>query len=153
IQATGIFGFHLATVDLRQSSDVHERVLDELMRHAKVTLDGKPVRYARLSEADRVRVLRQELREPRPMVSPWIDYSPETRKELDVLRTAAAGRARFGDGAIRQSIVSHTETLSDLLEVLVLQQETGLISPTVGESQPRGGLMVVPLFETIPDLE
>jgi len=153
IQAIEIFGFHLATVDLRQSSDVHERVLDELMRQARVTLDGKPVRYARLSEADRVRVLRQELREPRPMVSPWIEYSAETRKELAILRTAASCRARFGEGAIRQTIVSHTETLSDLLEVLVLQQETGLIAPTVGESTPRAGLMVVPLFETIPDLE
>uniref|UniRef100_UPI0033405CD5 phosphoenolpyruvate carboxylase n=1 Tax=Castellaniella defragrans TaxID=75697 RepID=UPI0033405CD5 len=153
IQAIEIFGFHLATVDLRQSSDVHERVMDELMRQAKVTLDGKAVRYARLSEADRVRVLRQELREPRPMVSPWIEYSAETRKELAILRTAASCRARFGEGAIRQSIVSHTENLSDLLEVLVLQQETGLIEPTVGESHPRAGLMVVPLFETIPDLE
>lgn len=153
IQATEIFGFHLATVDLRQSSDVHERVLDELMRQAKVTLDGKAVRYSRLPEADRIRVLRQELREPRPMVSPWVEYSAETQKELAILRMAASCRARFGNGAIRQTIVSHTETLSDLLEVLVLQQETGLIAPTVGDPQPRAGLMVVPLFETIPDLE
>ena len=152
-QAVEIFGFHLATVDLRQSSDVHERVLDELMRQAGVTLDGKAVHYARLAEADRVRVLRQELREPRPLVSPWIDYSAETTKELAILRMAADCRRRFGTAAIRQSIVSHTETLSDLLEVLVLQQETGLIAPTVGGAAPREGLMVVPLFETIPDLE
>lgn len=153
-QAVGIFGLHLATVDLRQSSDVHERVLDELMRHARVTLDGKPVRYARLSEADRVRVLRQELREPRPLVSPWIEYSAETTKELAILRMAADCRRRFGEAALRQAIVSHTETLSDLLEVLVLQQETGLIAPTTAsDPHPDSGLMVVPLFETIPDLE
>jgi len=152
-QAVEIFGLHLASVDLRQSSDVHERVLTELMQQAGVTLDGRRVHYGQLSEADRVRVLRQELREPRPLVSPWVTYSPETRKELDILRMAARCRERFGAEAIQQSIVSHTETLSDLLEVLVLQQETGLIDPTVNERIPQGGLMVVPLFETIPDLE
>ncbi|WP_424657673.1 phosphoenolpyruvate carboxylase [Castellaniella sp.] len=152
-QAVEIFGFHLATVDLRQSSDVHERVLDELMKQAEVRLDGQPVQYARLPEADRVRVLRQELREPRPLVSPWVEYSAETTKELAILRMAATCRQRFGAAAIRQAIVSHTETLSDLLEVLILQQETGLIAPTVGDSTPQEGLMVVPLFETIPDLE
>ncbi|WP_322996232.1 phosphoenolpyruvate carboxylase [Castellaniella sp.] len=152
-QAVEIFGFHLATVDLRQSSDVHERVLDELMRQAEVMLDGNAVHYAQLSEDDRVRVLRQELHEPRPLVSPWVDYSPETTKELAILRMAADCRRRFGTAAIRQSIVSHTETLSDLLEVLILQQETGLIAPTVNNARPQEGLMVVPLFETIPDLE
>ncbi len=153
LQAVAIFGFHLATVDLRQTSDVHERVLDELMHRARVMLDGKLVRYARLPEADRVRVLRQELREARPMVSPWMGYSAETTRELDILRMAADCRRRFGAAAIRQSIVSHTEALSDLLEVLVLQRETGLISPGEGDGTPRDGLMVVPLFETIRDLE
>src|SRR3546814_17542638 len=68
---------------------------------------------------------------------------------------AAACRGRFGVAAIRQTVVSHTETLSDLLEVLVLQQETGLIDPCAAPSSngPSQGLMVVPLFETIPDLE
>lgn len=152
-QAVEIFGFHLATADLRQSSDVHERVLTELMQHAEVTLDGKAVNYSQLSEADRIRVLQQELHEPRPMVSPWVEYSAETQKELAILRMAASCRARFGQAAIGQAIVSHTETLSDLLEVLVLQQETGLISPTANSQRPTAGLMVVPLFETIPDLE
>ncbi|CAM5180243.1 Phosphoenolpyruvate carboxylase OS=Castellaniella defragrans OX=75697 GN=ppc PE=3 SV=1 [Castellaniella defragrans] len=152
-QAVAIFGFHLATVDLRQSSDVHERVLDELMRTAKVLLDGKPVRYAQLSEPDRVRVLRQELREPRPLVSPWMEYSAETTGELRILRMAADCRQRFGQAAIGPSIVSHTETLSDLLEPLLLQQETGLIAPAAGDAAPDDGLMVVPLFETIPDLQ
>lgn len=152
-QAVEIFGFHLATVDLRQSSDVHERILTEIMQYAEVTLDGKAVNYAELSENDRIRVLRQELHEPRPMVSPWLEYSPETTKELAILRMAASCRARFGEAAIGQTIVSHTETLSDLLEVLVLQQETGLIAPSVNTGRPSSGLMVVPLFETIPDLE
>ncbi len=154
LQAVSIFGFHLATVDLRQSSDVHERVLTELFKAADVHFNGKAVDYATLSEGDRITLLRQELQQVRPLVSPWMSYSAETEKELAILRTAAAIRRTYGTNAIRQTIVSHTETLSDLLEVLVLQQETGLISPQAGGAgnKPRDGLMVVPLFETIPDL-
>lgn len=155
VQAVSIFGFHLATVDLRQSSDVHERVLTELFKAAKVRFKGKPVDYGRLHEADRNALLREEIQQTRPLVSPWVDYSAETQKELAILRMAAECRKKFGSAAIKQTIVSHTETLSDLLEVLVLQQETGLISPpgAAGPEHEPDGLMVVPLFETIPDLE
>ncbi len=154
LQAVSIFGFHLATVDLRQSSDVHERVLTELFGAAGVQWNGKAVDYAAMSEDDRNALLRHELRQVRPLVSPWISYSAETEKELAILRAAATIRQTYGKDAIRQTIVSHTETLSDLLEVLVLQQETGLISPASGGAshKPQDGLMVVPLFETIPDL-
>ncbi|WP_370246268.1 phosphoenolpyruvate carboxylase [Candidimonas sp. SYP-B2681] len=154
LQAVSIFGFHLATVDLRQSSDVHERVLNELFRSAQVRFNDKPVDYSALSEEDRISLLRQEFTEVRPLVSPWIAYSAETEKELSIFRSAAACRRRYGEKAIMQVVVSHTETLSDLLEVLVLQQETGLISPTPQNAfnKLHAGLMVVPLFETIPDL-
>ncbi len=155
IQAVGIFGFHLATLDLRQSSDVHERVIAELLHAANVQVDGQRVDYQALSEIDRVALLRDELRQVRPLVSPWVRYSPETEKELAIWRMAAACRAKFGRAAVRQAIISHTETLSDLLELVVLQQETGLIQPSLAQGAPAGGdgLMVVPLFETIPDLE
>ncbi|MEO6985658.1 MAG: phosphoenolpyruvate carboxylase [Paralcaligenes sp.] len=155
IQAVSVFGFHLATIDLRQSSDVHERVLTELFKAARARVNGEAVDYTALSEEDRVVLLRREIQETRPLVSPWITYSAETEKELAILRAAAAGRRRYGPQAIQQTIVSHTETLSDLLEVLVLQQETGLIVPPSVQvsAQPDQGLMVVPLFETIPDLE
>src|SRR5690606_6137772 len=121
---------------------------------AHVRLNNKPVNYSALSEEDRITLLRNEIRQIRPLVSPWITYTPETEKELAILRMAAACRRKYGSAAIRQSIVSHTETLSDLLEVLVLQQETGLIAPHAGKAsgRARDGLMVVPLFETIPDL-
>lgn len=174
-QAVRVFGFHLATVDLRQSSDVHERVLDELFSAAGVKLDGRPVNYLKLDERQRVELLRSELAQARPLYSPWLEYSEETKKELVVLQMAARCRERFGPSAIEQAIVSHTETLSDLLEVLVLQQETGLLRPNAGrqavdarrregsraghkaaqerEARLAGGVMVVPLFETIPDLE
>lgn len=162
IQAASVFGFHLATTDLRQSSDVHERVLTELFKTAGVRRGGRVVNYAALDEDDRIDLLREELRQVRPLVSPWVAYSAETRKELGILRAAAEGRRRYGSRAIEQTVVSHTETLSDLLEVLVLQQETGLITPFTapGKAGQRHenaghdqGLMVVPLFETIPDLE
>ncbi|MYN12906.1 phosphoenolpyruvate carboxylase [Pusillimonas sp. TS35] len=152
IQAVAIFGFHLATVDLRQSSDVHERVITELLHKAGVQWNGKPADYTKLNEEDRVALLRREIRELRPLVSPWIAYTPETEKELAILRMAAACRHKYGHAAIQQAIVSHTETLSDLLEVLVLQQETGLIAPMRDGDDAPAGLMVVPLFETIPDL-
>lgn len=153
-QAVAVFGFHLATLDLRQSSDVNERVIAELFKAADVKLDGKPVDYTRLDEAARIELLRREIRQPRPLASPWLRYSDETEKELGIWRMAAQCRRRFGERSIGQAIVSHTESLSDLLEVLLLQQETGVCAPP---GQPRhddgGGLMVVPLFETIPDLE
>src|SRR5690606_17778443 len=152
LQTVSVFGFHLATIDLRQSSDVHERVITELFKAAGVEHEGQPLQYDALSEADKVAVLRKELTQARPLVSPWLQYSDETRNELAILRNAAQARARFGAQAIEQTIVSHTETLSDLLEVLVLQQETGLIVPGQHDAL-RSGLMVVPLFETIPDLQ
>ena len=153
-QAVAVFGFHLATLDLRQSSDVNESVITELFNTAGVQSEGKTINYAALGEAERVALLRHEIRRPRPLVSPWLKYSEQTEKELAIWRTAAQCRRRFGERSIGQAIVSHTETLSDLLEVLLLQQETGVCAPP---GRPRhddgGGLMVVPLFETIPDLE
>src|SRR5690606_2999350 len=103
-QAVPVFGFHLATVDLRQSSDVHERVLDELFTAAQVSLDGRPVQYSKLDEAQRVALLRSELAQARPLYSPWIEYSPETTKELEILQTAARCRERFGARAIAQYV-------------------------------------------------
>lgn len=152
IQAVRVFGFHLATIDLRQSSDVHTRVLDELFSAAGCQHQGQVVRYSELKEQDKIEFLRAELRNARPLVSPWLEYSEETRKELAILRMAAQMRERFGAKLIQQYIVSHTEQLSDLLAVLVLQQETGLIKPQQ-RCPAMPAVMVVPLFETIPDLK
>jgi phosphoenolpyruvate carboxylase len=153
-RASDIFGFHLATLDLRQSSDVHERVLGELFRRAGVEPD-----YAVRSEAEKVALLQTELSHPRLLHSPWIDYSDETNSELGVMHAAREIRLRYGERAIRNYIISHTETVSDLLEVLLLQKETGLLFGEWDKPAPDGGmpalraeLMVIPLFETIPDL-
>ncbi|MEA3119265.1 MAG: phosphoenolpyruvate carboxylase [Paraburkholderia sp.] len=149
-RAAEVFGFHLATIDLRQSSDVHEAVIAELLERAGVEPD-----YALLSEADKLRVLLTELEQPRLLRSPYLEYSPLVTSELGVLEVARATRERFGAAAVRNYIVSHTETVSDLVEVLLLQKETGLLEGTLG-GRPAGtaknGLMAIPLFETIADL-
>jgi phosphoenolpyruvate carboxylase len=142
-RASEIFGFHLATLDMRQSSDVHERVLTELFAKSQVEQ-----RYADLAENDKINLLLAELTQPRLLYSPYLDYSDETDSELAILRAAREIRLRYGDRAIRNYITSHTETVSDLLEVLLLQKETGLLHADSAALE----LMVVPLFETIPDL-
>jgi phosphoenolpyruvate carboxylase len=151
-RASEIFGFHLATLDMRQSSDVHERVLGELFARA-----GAAANYAGLSEEEKVELLLGELGKPRLLYSPYLGYSAETESELAILRAARDIRQRYGERAIRNYIISHTETVSDLLEVLLLQKETGLLHADwkPGSShapEARTELMVIPLFETIPDL-
>ncbi|MCU6499980.1 phosphoenolpyruvate carboxylase [Rugamonas sp. A1-17] len=147
-RAADIFGFHLASLDMRQSSDIHERVLGELFAKA----GGQPD-YASLDEDAKVALLLSELAQPRLLYSPYIAYSAETDSELGVLRAARQIRALYGERAIRNYIISHTETVSDLLEVLLLQKEMGLLRLAAGENEPELDLMVIPLFETIPDLQ
>ncbi|MYM74739.1 phosphoenolpyruvate carboxylase [Duganella sp. FT134W] len=147
-RAADIFGFHLASLDMRQSSDIHERVLAELFSTAGVQAD-----YAALDEDAKIALLLGELAQPRLLNSPYINYSAETVSELGVLRAARQIRARYGARAIRNYIISHTETVSDLLEVLLLQKELGLLRLAAGQAEPELDLMVIPLFETIPDLQ
>jgi phosphoenolpyruvate carboxylase len=139
------FGFHGATLDLRQSSDVFEAVVAELLATAEACPD-----YRRLPEPERVRLLSRELGHARPLVAPHFRYTEQTRGELAVFHAARELRGRFGPAAIDKHIVSHTETLSDLLEVALIQKETGLLA---GTELRCCALMVVPLFETIDDLE
>ncbi|ACC71355.1 phosphoenolpyruvate carboxylase [Paraburkholderia phymatum] len=148
-RAAEVFGFHLASIDLRQSSDIHEAVIAELFKRAGVESD-----YAALSEAEKLRVLLAELAQPRLLRSPYVDYSNLVKSELGVLEQARVTREKFGARAVRNYIISHTETVSDLVEVMLLQKEAGLLQGTLGSAThpARAGLMVIPLFETIPDL-
>ena len=145
IRAVETFGFHLATLDLRQNSAVHERVVAELLRVAGVEPD-----YRSLSETERVSLLRRELAGQRLLSTPFADYSDETRSELEIVRAAAEAHGRYGPQAITTYIISKAESISDLLEVNILLKEAGLWRP--GEP-PHAGVMAVPLFETIGDLE
>jgi len=143
-RAVDTFGFHLATLDLRQNADVHARVVTELLRTAGVCDD-----YAALDEDARVELLGAELSHNRLLFSPFADYTPETQSEMAILRAAAAALQRFGDAAIRAYIVSKTSGVANLLEVYLLLKEVGVYIP--GEV-PTCPVMAVPLFETIADL-
>ncbi|GJG93457.1 phosphoenolpyruvate carboxylase [Cupriavidus pauculus] len=149
VRAIAIFGFHLASVDMRQVSDVHEAVIAELFKAAGIAPD-----YAALPEERKVELLLAELRQPRLLTLPWHGYSEQTRNELAIFAMARDLRARYGNRVARNYIISHTETLSDLVEVMLLQKETGMLRGTLGsKTDPaRMELMVIPLFETIEDL-
>ena len=149
-RAVEVFGFHLATVDLRQSSDQHERVVAELFAQARIEPD-----YTGLDESAKREVLMRQLRDARPLRVPDASYCEHTLGELTIFQTARSLRERFGEQAIRHYIISHTETVSDLLEVLLLQKEVGLMRGLLAEGTQGSAcndLIVVPLFETIEDL-
>jgi len=154
IRAVKVFGFHLASVDLRQSSDQHEEVVAEILSVAGIETD-----YHRLDEQRRVSLLVKLLSEPRPILIPGAQYGDLTCKELEVFRAALQVRQIYGQQSVVQYIVSHTESVSDLLEVYLLQKETGLMQGFLNghqagnpEQPATAALNVVPLFETIDDL-
>jgi phosphoenolpyruvate carboxylase len=144
--AVRVFGFHLATVDLRQNSAVHEAVVAELLRAAGVAGD-----YAALPEAEKIRVLTAEIDNPRPLVIADFAYADVTKSELAIFREARVTRERFGEAAIVNAIISKAESVSDLLEVALLQKEAGLVVRREGKCVGVA-LNIIPLFETIPDL-
>jgi phosphoenolpyruvate carboxylase len=143
-RAVETFGFHLATLDLRQNADVHARVVAELLKVAGVCEE-----YQALDEAARVLLLRRELTSERLLASPYATYSRETESELGIVHAAADAQRHYGAACIRTYIVSKCESVSDLLEVHVLLKEAGLYS---SRGSARTTIMAVPLFETIDDL-
>ncbi|HWL61195.1 MAG TPA: phosphoenolpyruvate carboxylase [Steroidobacteraceae bacterium] len=145
VRLVDVCGFHLATVDLRQNSDVHARVVGELLRVAGVEPD-----YAALDEPARVALLQRELSSPRLLWSEYENCSEETCSELAIVREAAAAHARYGCACITTYIISKAESVSDMLEVNLLLKEAGLYRPS---DPAQAAIMVVPLFETIGDLE
>jgi phosphoenolpyruvate carboxylase len=146
IRAVEVFGFHLATLDLRQSSDKHEAVVAELLAVARLAPD-----YAGLDEAQKRALLMGLLNDSRSLRVFGASYSELAQSEMAIFEAARVARSRFGVEAIRHYIISHTETVSDLLEVLLLQKEVGLMTHTL-DGPATNDLIVVPLFETIEDL-
>ncbi len=142
-RAVDCFGFHLARLDIRQNSAVHERTIAELMDAANPGMS-----YLALGEDARISLLTNELRSTRSLVSPFVKYSDETMGELNVFHAAAEAHARFGSDAIPQCIISMCKGMSDMLEVAVLLKEVGLVHPS-----GRSAINIVPLFETIEDLQ
>jgi phosphoenolpyruvate carboxylase len=147
LRAVEVFGFHLAKLDIRQNSVFHEKALSQLMTAAGI--DGSDL--AGWSETERLRFLDRELRSPRPFLHPTASAGPEANTVLECYRVLAAHIERYGTEGIGALIVSMTRRLSDLLIVYILAREAGLT-----RLMPDGLaclLPVVPLFETIDDLE
>ncbi|WP_423707890.1 phosphoenolpyruvate carboxylase [Undibacterium sp. WLX3042] len=143
-RAVRVFGFYLAPLDLRQNSDVHERVVAELLQAANPEID-----YLSLNEDQRIELLVKEISSARPLASPYLTYSEETQSELAIYRAAAKAKQRYGDGAVPNCIISKTDGVSDMLELALLLKEAGLLHPAEG----RLDVNIIPLFETIEDLQ
>jgi phosphoenolpyruvate carboxylase len=146
VRAVQVFGFHLATVDLRQSSDKHEEVIAELLATSRIEKN-----YSALDEIAKRTLLLKLLNDTRPLRVVGAVYSDHACSEIAIFEAARTARQRFGKAAILHYIISHTESVSDLLEVLLLQKEVGLMHGTLDDAS-TAELIVVPLFETIEDL-
>lgn len=144
IQAVHIFGFHLATIDLRQNSDVHEACVAELLKNA-----GIQAQYTALDEAARCALLMEQLHSPRTLSSQWLAQSELLRDELAIFHAARELRARFGERLIEQAIISKSTSVSDMLELAIMLKEAGLVTV---EPTATCAIGIVPLFETIEDL-
>ena len=145
-EAVRVFGFHLSGLDLRQNSDVHEEVVAELLAWAGVHAD-----YLSLSEPERIALLAGELATRRPLTGPGADLSELARKELDIVAAAARAVDLFGPEAVPNYIISMCKSVSDMLEAALLLKEAGLLDASA--ENPRAPVGVVPLFETIDDLQ
>lgn len=144
IRTVSVCGFHLMPLDLRQHAEKHANVVAELFQAADLE------DYLRLSENEKQAVLLRELQHQRPLYTPFIAYSEETRRELAIFHEARKIKEAFGEDAITQSIISNCEQPSDLLALALILKETGLLS--LRDGQPESRINIVPLFETIEAL-
>lgn len=142
-----VFGLHLATLDIRQHSKVHEAAAAELLALAGVTPD-----YTALDEAAKIKLLRAELSQPRPLRPLGAPVTEDTAELLAVLRTVREAIER-DHTVVRSYIISMTHDLSDMLELMLLMKEEGLVRPPAAGRPPVSMLRLVPLFETIDDLK
>lgn len=143
LQAVEIFGFYLASIDMRQDSSVYEACVAELLKSA-----GIHSRYSELSEEEKCDLLLKELEEdPRILSATHAEKSELLAKELAIFKTARVLKDKLGDDVIRQTIISHATSLSDMLELAILLKEVGLVDTE------RARIQIVPLFETIEDLD
>ena len=139
------FGFHMAAHDIRQHSRIHEAAVHDLLNLAGVTSS-----YMDLPEADRIQILTDELKNPRPLQPHVAELPDSTRKVLDAFETIRM-IVRLEPNSIGNYIVSMTHSVSDLLEVMILAKEVGLW--TYRDGKVNCPIDFVPLYETIEDLE
>jgi phosphoenolpyruvate carboxylase len=144
ISQVQIFAFCLASLDIRQESTRHSDALDELSRYLQL-----PVPYGEMDEQQRIDWLLAELQTRRPLLPAASLWSDTTAETFAVLRMVKRLQAEFGTRICHTYVISMSHTVSDLLEVLLLAKEAGLVDPVT----QRSSLLVVPLFETVEDLQ
>lgn len=143
MQAVEIFGFYLASIDMRQDSSVHEACVAELLASA-----GINDHYSNLSEDEKCVLLLKELEEdPRILSATYAEKSELLEKELSIFKTARKLKDKLGENVIRQTIISHATSVSDMLELAIMLKEVGLVDAQ------KARVQIVPLFETIEDLD
>jgi phosphoenolpyruvate carboxylase len=147
------FGFHLAALDIRQHSEEHAAAVEEMLRAAGLLAANAS--YDDMPEADKVKLLSREIRDPRPLLSPEQPLSDQARNVLDVFRVVRDAQRHLSPEAVNTYIISMTHGVSDMLEVVLLAKEAGLLRWRATEAGPQleSDLDVVPLFETIEDLQ
>ncbi|MGG6313074.1 phosphoenolpyruvate carboxylase [Paenibacillus macerans] len=146
IRQVELFGFHTATLDIRQHSKEHENAMTEILANMNIVAN-----YAELEEEEKVRLLERLLNDPRPLTSPYQEYSESTKECLEVYRTVYLAQKEYGQQCITSYLISMTEAASDILEVMVFSKEVGLFRKEA-DGTVTCTLQSVPLFETIDDL-
>ena len=136
-----IFGFHLAPLDMRQNSAIHQQTISELFAQAKIT-EG----YSELDEAARRTILLDTLQAGKPLLKEIENYSEVAQSELRIMLAAADIHQRFGRAALPNHIISNTDSVSDMLELALMLQQVALLE---GDELH---INIIPLFETINDL-
>jgi phosphoenolpyruvate carboxylase len=146
VRQVKLFGFHLVSLDVRQHSKEHEAAMTEILRRMNITDD-----YASLEEAEKVELLHRLLQDPRPLTSPYLNYTESTQECLNVFRTIYKAQQEFGELCVQSYLISMTQGVSDILEVAVFAKEAGLIRREA-DGRLVCTIQPVPLFETIDDL-
>ncbi|HEU0186358.1 MAG TPA: phosphoenolpyruvate carboxylase, partial [Gallionellaceae bacterium] len=142
-RAAEVFGFHLAPLDMRQHSAIHQQVVSELLAR------GGSADYNEMDEAARRKALVHALQEGKPLAAELDKFSEVAQGELRLMHAAAEIHGHFGRAALPNYIISKTDDVSDLLEVALMVQQAGLLE---SGKQPHLHVNIIPLFETIDDL-
>lgn len=132
-----IFGFHLATLDIRQHAERHRAALGEVFEQYGIARV-----YAHWPEARKVELLTKEILNPRPLTPARLPFSEETNDTLELFRLIRRAHERVGRMAVQNYVISMTTGASDVLAVLLMAKDAGVDAM----------LDIVPLFETVADL-
>lgn len=146
IRQVELFGFHTATLDIRQHSQEHENAMSEILGKMNIVED-----YSKLEEEEKIELLNRLLNDPRPLTTPYQEYSDSTEECLEVFRTLYRAQKEFGVKCVSSYLISMSEGASDIMEVMVFAKEVGLFRKD-NDGTVLATLQAVPLFETIEDL-